>query len=227
MPGRFLAPVTLDIFKDRLELAEYKEWLDSHAEFSESKAVEFLKTRPNLCLLIQPASGKGFANVLKHEVTLQGAFRADLVTGSTVSRNFVLVEFEGGTKDSIFNGKRGTGQMRDWSRDVERAFSQVTDWTWVKNDSQHSVLYRNIFGLDHFSETYLIVCGRNAFLNPTSQSRLHWRSEKTTIAACPNTKPVRPGFFRILFPYFVGRRSCRGIPGGGASDGRRAVAEPR
>ena len=75
--------------------------------------------------------------------------------------------------------------MRDWSRKVEHAFSQVTDWSWVKNDAQHSVIYKNIFGLDHFSETYLIVCGRNAFLNSTGQSRLHWRSEKTTIASCP------------------------------------------
>jgi hypothetical protein len=184
MPG-LLASVILDISKAERELAEYKSWLDSNAEFSESTAVEFLRERPNLCLLIQPSAGKGYPSVYKHEVTLQGAFRADLITGSTNAKHFVLVEFEGGTKDSIFNQRRGSGQMRDWSREVEHAFSQVTDWSWVKNDAQQSVIYKNIFGLDHFSETYLIVCGRTAFLNSTGQSRLHWRSEKTTIASCP------------------------------------------
>jgi hypothetical protein len=75
--------------------------------------------------------------------------------------------------------------MRDWSREVEHAFSQVTDWSWAKNDSQNNSIYRNIFGIDRFSKTYLVVCGRNAFLNPTEQSRPHWRSETTTIASCP------------------------------------------
>jgi hypothetical protein len=60
----------------------------------------------------------------------------------------------------------------------------VSDWTWAKNDNQHSDLYKNTSGLDHFSETYLIVCGRAAFLNRTERSRLHWRSENTMIASC-------------------------------------------
>lgn len=42
-----------------------------------------------------------------------------------------------------------------------------------------------MFGSDYVSETCLTVCGRSSFLGPTDSSRLHWRSEKTTIAACP------------------------------------------
>ena len=185
MPGSQLSEVSLDFAQADKELDEYRSWLDSNAEFSETRVVEYLKARRDLCLLIQLAAGKGRPNRYKHEFNLQGAFRADLVVGSTISRHFVLVEFEGGTSSSIFNQKRGTTQLRDWGNEIQHAFSQVSDWTWAKNDNQHSDLYRNTFGLDHFSETYLVVCGRAAFLNRTERARLHWRSEKTMIASCP------------------------------------------
>jgi Shedu protein SduA, C-terminal len=74
--------------------------------------------------------------------------------------------------------------LKDWGRDLQHAFSQVSDWSWAKNDNQQSALYKNAFGLEHFSETYLVVCGRTAFLDATEVARLHWRSEKTMIASC-------------------------------------------
>jgi hypothetical protein len=184
MPGSRLSAVSLDFAQADRELDEYKNWLDANAEFPEIRVVEYLKSRRDLCLLIQLAAGKGRPNRYKHEFNLQGAFRADLVVGSTSSRHFVLVEFEGGTRSNIFNQKRGTAQLRDWGNEIQHAFSQVSDWTWARNDSQHSDLYRNAFGLDHFSETYLVVCGRVAFLSPPERARLHWRSEKTMIASC-------------------------------------------
>jgi Domain of unknown function (DUF4263) len=120
----------------------------------------------------------------KHELSLQGVFRADLVVGCTSAKHFVLVEFEGGTRNSIFSQRRRTAQLRDWSSEIQHAFSQVSDWTWAKNDNQHSDVYRNIFGLDHFDETYLVICGRKNFLDRTEQSRFHWRSTKTMVASC-------------------------------------------
>jgi hypothetical protein len=88
MPDSLLSPVTLDITEAERELTEYKQWLDGSAEFSESTAVAFLRERQNLCLLIQPAAGKGYPSAYKHEVTLQGAFRADLITGSAKAKHF-------------------------------------------------------------------------------------------------------------------------------------------
>lgn len=105
------------------------------------------------------------------------------MVGCTTTGHVVLVEFEGGTRSSVFSQRRGTAQMRDWGAGLQRAFSQVSDWTWAKNESQHSEIYRNAFGLEHMSETYLVVCGRNAHLSPTEKSRLTWRSRKTMIAA--------------------------------------------
>ncbi len=185
MPSSVLAEVTLDFARAEQELEEYKQWLDANPEFTETSVVDFLKARTDLCLLIQIAVGKGYPNRYKREFGLAGVFRADLVVGSTAERHFVLVEFEGGTRDSVFNQRRGTSQMRDWSSELEHGFSQVSDWSWAKNDNQHSTTYRNAFGLEHFSETYLIVCGRTTFLTTTERSRLSWRSDKTTIAACP------------------------------------------
>jgi hypothetical protein len=165
------------------QLDEFKLWLDAHHEFIEREVVAELKARLDLCLLIQLAVGKGPPNRYKHELTIQGAFRADFVVGCTTRRHFVLVEFEGGQRNSIFT--RGTNQMRDWAPQLQHAFSQVSDWTWAKNDNQKSDLYRNAFGLPHFDETYLIICGRSNGLDPVEESRLHWRSTKTLISACP------------------------------------------
>lgn len=185
MPNRLLIETRLDFARAEKELDEYKAWLDRNAEFPESRVVAELKARKDFCLLIQLAAGKGQPDRYKHEFTLQGAFRADLVVGSSKAKHFVLVEFEGGSPNSIFNRKKGSAQLRDWGGELQHAFSQVSDWSWAKNDNQHSTLYKNAFGSDHVSETYLIVCGRSSFLGPTDSSRLHWRSEKTTIAACP------------------------------------------
>jgi hypothetical protein len=184
MLSSILAETRLDFARAEAELDEYKLWLDQNAEFPENRIVAELKARKDLCLLIQLAAGKGQPDRYKHEFTLQGAFRADLVVGSSTARHFVLVEFEVGSKSSIFNQRKDSAQLRDWGSELQHAFSQVSDWTWAKNDNQNSCLYRNAFGFDHISETYLIVCGRSSFLGVTDRSRLHWRSEKTTIASC-------------------------------------------
>jgi hypothetical protein len=166
-----------------IQLAEFKRWLDDHNEFEEGEVVAQLRARLDLCLLIQLAVGRGPPNRFKHEFTIQGAFRADFVVGCTTRAHFVLVEFEGDRKNSIF--KRGTIQLPDWAPQIQHAFSQVSDWTWAKNDNQKSDLYRNAFGTPHMSETYLVVCGRSSFLDDMALSRLYWRSTKTMIASCP------------------------------------------
>lgn len=183
MPSSILELKKLDYVKAERELDEFKAWLDVHAECEEYEIVGELKARPDLCLLIQLAAGKGYPDSYKFEFNLQGAFRADLVTGSTTEKHFVLVEFEGARRDSIFKPKRrNVQQLADWGNPLQHAFSQVSDWTWAKNDNQKSVLYQNAFGMAHMTETYLIVCGRSAFLDGIDESRLHWRSEQTMIA---------------------------------------------
>jgi hypothetical protein len=143
-----LAKHIIDFAKAESELDEYKSWIDTNSEFNERRVVTELKHRIDLCLLIQLAAGKGHPDCYKHEFTIQGALRADLVVGSTTAKHFVLIEFESGEKGSIFNQKKGTAQLRDWSNRLERAFSQVSDWSWAKNDNQKSDLYWQAFGMN-------------------------------------------------------------------------------
>ena len=179
-----LNPSTLDFAQAEREVDQFKTWLDSNSEFGERAVVTELKTRKDLCLLIGLAVGDGQPDCYKHEFEIQGVFRADYVVGCTSRQHFVLVEFEGANKSSIFNQKKGTAQLRDWGKELQHAFSQISDWTWAKNDGHQSDTYKNAFGLDRMSETYLVVCGRKAHLGTTERSRLFWRSRKTTIASC-------------------------------------------
>lgn len=167
------------------QLTEFKQWLDDHSEFDEAAVVEQLRARLDLCLLIQFAVGRGAPDRYKHEFSIQGAFRADLVVGSSTTQYFVIVEFESGRSNSVFSRGRGSRQLPDWGAPLQHAFSQVSDWTWAKNDNQKSDLHRNAFGALRMSETYLVVCGRSHHLDDTARSRLHWRSTKTTIASSP------------------------------------------
>jgi len=43
-------------------------------------------------------------DLIKFEFGVRGLFRSDLVIGNDASRKFVLVEFEGGQRNSIFRG---------------------------------------------------------------------------------------------------------------------------
>jgi hypothetical protein len=173
----------LDLGKAQSDLIEFKAWIDSHPSSGEAAIVAELKSRLDLSMLIQLAAGRGWPNCYKYEFPLQGAVRADLVTGSTFNRHFVLVEFEGAEENSIFKAKSAKSQqLPGWSVAVEHAFSQVSDWTWIKNDSQHSTLYQSAFGMPHMLETYLIVCGRSHFLDATDLSRLAWRCDHTQVA---------------------------------------------
>ncbi|UEM06740.1 hypothetical protein JL101_002385 [Skermanella rosea] len=114
MPNRLLIETRLDFARAEKELDEYKAWLDQNAEFPENRVVTELKARKDLCLLIQLAAGKGQPDRYKHEFMLQGAFRGDLVVGSAKAKHFVLVEFDGGSPNSIFSRKKGSAQLRDW-----------------------------------------------------------------------------------------------------------------
>jgi hypothetical protein len=174
-------PVELDLRIAELQLAEFKLWFDENKRFSETRVVNELKRLAHLSALIgymEPAFGK--PNVYKYEFVIQGVFRADLVIGNSNSGRFVLVEFEGGQDHSIF-GPRSTNQMRDWSHQLQHGFGQIVDWSWAKNDNQHTEVFKSAFGCERMSELYVLVSGRRDSINRVEASRLQWRSEKTTI----------------------------------------------
>jgi len=166
-----------------LQLADFRAWLKATPYCNESKIVTKLESLPALCPLIGMYDGSKYPTVQKFEFEIQGVFRADFVAGNLVTRHFVLVEFEGAEQNSVF-GPGGTNQMRYWGNQIQHGFSQIADWSWAKNDSQHSRIFQSALGVDESSETYVLICGRLRSLVDHEQSRLFWRHRKTSIANC-------------------------------------------
>ena len=140
-----------------------------------------LKRHTHLCLLMSFLGTHGRPDLHKHEFEIQGMFRADYVAGSSTTRHFTLVEFEGGQTNSLF-GPGGTNQMRDWGNQVRHALGQAVDWSWALNDAQHSKTLQNAIGFPEFGKTYVVVCGRNQTMDATEMSRLSWLSDHCTVS---------------------------------------------
>jgi Shedu protein SduA, C-terminal len=87
---------------------------------------------------------------------------------------------KGGEEHSIF-GPSGTNQMRDWSTQLHHGFGQIVDWSWAKNDNQHTEVYKNAFGCERVSELYVLICGRQDSMSKIECGRLEWRSDKTIV----------------------------------------------
>ena len=175
------APIVLDVRAAEQEFYEFRSWIDANNRFSETAVVKELKDRRHLsCLIGYLESGIGKPNVYKYEFEIQGVFRADLVVGNSDLRKFVLVEFEGAEENSIFGPKK-TNQMRDWGKQLQRGFSQIVDWSWAKNDNQHTEVFKNAFGCERMTELYVLVCGRVNSMNRAESSRFQWRSDNTII----------------------------------------------
>ena len=176
-----LQPMTIDYSKADDELRLFKTWFAAQTFFAESAVIQQLRCHSNLCPLLAFLGGVVKPDVHKHEFEIQGVFRADYVVGDAVAKKFVLVEFEGGDRHSIF-GPKSTNQMRHWGNDLQRGFSQISDWSWAKNDNQHTRTFQNAFGCDQMQETYLLVCGKDESLSDAEKSRLLWRHDKTIIS---------------------------------------------
>jgi hypothetical protein len=176
-----LSPVRIDFATAWQELGSLREWLKERAWFTERDVVQELRARPSLaCLLGYLEPGMRRPDRYRFELAIQGVFRADLVVGSAEQGKFVLVEFEGAERNSLF-GPRHTHQIRDWGRQLERGISQAVDWSWAKNDVQHTSVYKNAFACERVSELYVVVCGRDASMDAIERSRFEWRAGRTSI----------------------------------------------
>ena len=167
------------------ELSTFSIWLTEQDEFGETQVVTELRARTHLCLLIGAIAGIGLPNLYKHELSLAGKFRADLVVGSSQQKHFVFVEFEAGYRDSIFKRQPLSRRYKDWGNSIQHAFGQISDWCWVRSDLHNTSLDFDTFGTRNSRDTYLIICGRSDHLDQTHRDRLMWRSNNTTVGAAP------------------------------------------
>lgn len=168
----------------RREFHEFEALLASRAPLKESTDIlPFLRMRPHL------AASFGFANAYLHmpdrlaqEVTVFGSFRCDVVVGDSRSEQFTLIELEDATQTSVFERASKRAYPR-WSSRFEKGFSQLVDWAWrLSHERPPSIVLEPIFGCRNPKIHYLLVVGRQHWLDASAEARLEWRRSHNGIA---------------------------------------------
>lgn len=177
---RSLDSFDIDIKQCWVELEEFENLLRDNKELNERKDIlPFFKERPHLFASIGWYSPDSYCNQIKHEFTLFGDFRADLVVGDYVNNIYCFIEFEDATKDSIFvNKERSTSE---WSHRFEHEFSQIIDWFWKIDDVKNTSQFRSIFGSENIEYQGILVIGRDEFLSELEKARLKWYLNRVVV----------------------------------------------
>jgi hypothetical protein len=104
------------------------------------------------------------------------AFRCDIAVGDSRTGQFTLVELEDASAESIFRPLSRTRAFPQWSSRYEAGFSQLVDWAWrIEQERQPSVTLQPIFGTTNLRIHYLLVIGRDHWLDDAAGARLDWR----------------------------------------------------
>ena len=170
----------IDIKQCWVELEEFENLLRDNKELNERKDIlPFFKERQHLSACIGWYAPDNFCNQIKHEFTLSGEFRADLVVGDSVNNIYCFIEFEDATKDSIFiNKERSTSE---WSPRFGHGFSQIIDWFWKIDDVKNTSQFRSIFGTENIEYQGILVIGRDEFLSELEKARLKWYLNRVVV----------------------------------------------
>ncbi len=178
---RGLDSFDIDIKQCWVELEEFENLLRNNRELNERKDIlPFFKERLHLSACIGLYPSDNLCNQIKHEFTLSGEFRADLVVGDSVNNIYCFIEFEDATKNSIFVNKKGK-TTSEWSPRFEHGFSQIIDWFWRIDDYKNTAQFRSIFGSENIEYLGIIVIGRDEFLSKLEKARLKWYLNKVVV----------------------------------------------
>lgn len=179
---KVLAPHAFHPIKCRSEWREYADLLATRATLSEQKDVlPFFKCRHDLSLLICSYFPKLKApDRFAHEYVIDGDFIVDLIVGDSTVNHYLLVEFEDGRPDSVFN-TTGARAVPPWASRFEGAYSQLNDWLWKLEDKRSTAAFVNTFGDRRATFQGLIVIGKDMLLSRQEQDRLKWRLDRTMI----------------------------------------------
>jgi len=178
---RGLDSFDIDIKQCWVELEEFENLLRNNRELNERKDIlPFFKERLHLSACIGLYPSDNLCNQIKHEFTLSGEFRADLVVGDSVNNIYCFIEFEDARKDSIFVNKKGK-TTSEWSSRFENGFSQIIDWFWKLDDFKNTGQFRSIFGSENIEYQGILVIGRDEFLSEVEKTRLKWYLNRVVV----------------------------------------------
>lgn len=101
------------------------------------------------------------------------------MSGAHGARAYRLVEFEDGRLNSMFVQR--ARQRTEWSPRCEHGLSQLTDWLWLLDDQEHTLVFEEIFGARPITATVVLVIGRDSGLSGADLRRLEWRRNHVVI----------------------------------------------
>lgn len=156
------------------ELEEFRDLLQSKTELREKQdLLPFFRRRKQLIALLGCLHDVVIVDRVGWEFDLFGDFIADFVAGSTKQCAYSFIEFQDAVPNSLFHhGGRSHGK---WAPSFEEAFSQIIDWSYKLDDYGRTDEFRNRFGSDVADVSFIIVVGRDSFLDPSEMQRLKWR----------------------------------------------------
>jgi len=172
-----------DAVSCRKEWNEFDNLLKTNLILEERKDVlPFFKDRPHLSTLIGNqyiASKTVKVDVFAHEFKIYNNFIADLIVGDSTKREYVLIEFEDGKPNSIFDNRQRN--VPNWATRFEKGFSQLVDWMWKLDDMKTTNDFENNFGSRDAKFYGLIIIGKNMNLEQQEIKRLKWRLNNVVI----------------------------------------------
>jgi hypothetical protein len=177
--------ITLEIPRLREELDDFESFLNSETQLKEREQIApFFKQRKHLVAALgYTHAGIAHPDRVSTELSLFGDFSCDAASGDSVSKAFLLVEFEDATERSVL-GRAVPGKIKPWSPRFEHGASQLVDWAWRLSCENHdSHAFRRIFEMNDPYIHFLFIARRDADLNDDDQARIRWRANSMTLGA--------------------------------------------
>lgn len=180
-PANRLLPFTFDPQLGRQSLAQFATLLQQAELRERADVLPFFRDHPHLAALLGKFNPNLIApDLLAYELSLLGRYTVDLVIGHRATGNFVLVEFEDGTAESIFRGRAGRTTTY-WSPRFEQGYSQIIDWLNLVDNQQTTPEFLAIFDATSISVTTLLIIGRDHALTRYDRQRLEWRRNRVVV----------------------------------------------
>lgn len=175
-------PIALDRNQLQAELNDFETFLRSTKRLKEREHIApFFKQRKHLVAALGLTGGVAVPDRVSTELSLFGDFACDAASGDSVSKAFLLIEFEDATERSVLRSA-DPGKVKPWSPRFEHGFSQLVDWAWrLECENRESQAFRRIFGMNDPSIRLLLIAGRDADLDDADRARLHWRANSMTL----------------------------------------------
>jgi hypothetical protein len=184
--GKRFKQIKLDPKKRRKEIGEFGALLKSKLSLSEKDDIQpFFKKRSQITAFIGSyMRDTGPATDYVFEYPFYGDFAADLIVGDKPGKRFCVIEFEDGSKDSIFKVPKSKSTP-EWSQRFEHGFSQIVDWFTLIDDLKKTNRFKKDFGPDHIRFSAMLIIGRDVGVTDYERTRLDWRADKVRVDSHP------------------------------------------